>query len=154
MSPRSPRQQRRPILLVEDSRRDAELLLAALEEAMDVTRIVHVRDGVDALAWLEQAGQPALESPPLPALVLLDLKMPRMTGMELLGRIKSDGRLCRIPVVLMTSSEQESDLAEAYQLGVNAYVRKPLEFDAFVASVQQVMDFWVQRNLLPVLESP
>ena len=155
MSPRSStRQLRRPVLLVEDSRRDAELLLAALEEAMDTSRIVHVRDGVEALAWLERAGEPAPESPLLPALILLDLKMPRMTGMELLGRIKSDGRLCRIPVVLMTSSEQESDLAEAYQLGVNAYVRKPLEFEAFVSAVQQVMDFWVKRNLLPMLESP
>lgn len=143
----------RPILLVEDSRMDAELLIAALEDDLDVERIVHVRDGVDALAWLDRAGTVRPDSPLLPALILLDLKMPRMTGMELLSRIKSSGRLCRIPVVLMTSSEQESDLAEAYQLGVNAYVRKPLEFEAFVATVREVMSFWLSRNLLPVLEA-
>jgi two-component system response regulator len=143
----------RPILLVEDSRMDAELLTAALEDDLDIERIVHVRDGVEALAWLERAGTAHPDSPLLPALILLDLKIPRMTGMELLSRIKSEGRWCRVPVVLMTSSEQESDLAEAYQLGVNAYVRKPLAFEAFVTTVREVMSFWLTRNLLPVLES-
>lgn len=142
----------RPILLVEDSRRDAELLQDALEDQLEQMPLVHVRDGVAALAWLESECQVPL--PRLPALILLDLKMPRMTGMELLARLKGDPRWRRIPVVLMTSSSQESDLAAAYALGVNAYVLKPLEFDAFLHTIRQVVSFWATLNLLPELETP
>lgn len=142
---------KRPILLVEDSRRDAELLQDALEEQLEQTPLVHVRDGVAALEWLEREAQAA--APRYPALILLDLKMPRMTGMELLAQLKADQRWRRIPVVLMTSSSQESDLASAYALGVNAYVLKPLEFDAFLHTVRQVVLFWTTLNLLPELET-
>jgi|LauGreDrversion4_2_1035121.scaffolds.fasta_scaffold545296_2 two-component system response regulator len=136
----------RPILLVEDSVHDAELLCHALEMDMDSSRIVHVRDGVAALEWLEgtvdRAGR-------LPQLVLVDLKMPRMTGMELLAHLRRDSRFRQLPVVMMTSSNHAEDLIAAYDHGVNAYVRKPLEFTEFAAIVRQLMHFWVTINLIP-----
>ncbi len=139
----------RPILLVEDNERDAELLLDALAGDLDVERIVHVRDGVEALAFLRREGAFAARVGPQPALILLDLKMPRMTGMELLAIVKADETLQQIPVVLMSSSRQEQDLAAAYRLGVNAYVRKPLEFNEFIGAVRHVVVFWASLNLLP-----
>jgi len=139
----------RPILLVEDNARDAELLLEALTGDLDVERIVHVRDGVEALAFLRRDGAFAARVGPQPALILLDLKMPRMTGMELLAIVKADETLQQIPVVLMSSSRQEQDLSAAYRLGVNAYVRKPLEFDEFIRTVRHLVVFWATLNLLP-----
>ena len=139
----------RPILLVEDSARDAELLLDALDGHIDAGRLVHVRDGVEALAFLRRDGAFVTRVGPQPALILLDLKMPRMNGMELLAIIKADAQLRHIPVVLMSSSKQEQDIAAAYRLGVNAYVRKPLEFDAFVGVARQLVAFWATLNLLP-----
>jgi len=139
----------RPILLVEDSARDAELLLDALADHLDVERIVHVRDGVEALAFLRRDGAFAARVGPQPALILLDLKMPRMNGMELLAIVKGDEKLRQIPIVLMSSSQQEQDLSAAYRLGVNAYVRKPLEFDEFIGTARQVIMFWATLNLLP-----
>jgi len=136
----------RPVLLVEDSEQDAELLCDALGTQMDVARIVHVRDGVGALAWLADTVQCGGR---LPALVLVDLKMPRMTGMELLARIRREPAYRHLPVVMMTSSQQDQDLVSAYELGVNAYVRKPLEFNEFVIIVQHLMRFWVTINLIP-----
>jgi len=139
----------RPILLVEDNGRDAELLLDALAGDLDVERIVHVRDGVEALAFLRRDGAFAARVGPQPALILLDLKMPRMTGMELLAIVKADETLQHIPIVLMSSSQQEQDLSAAYRLGVNAYVRKPLEFNEFIGAVRHVVVFWASLNLLP-----
>ena len=139
----------RPILLVEDNGRDAELLLDALAGDLDVERILHVRDGVEALAFLRRDGAFAARVGPQPALILLDLKMPRMTGMELLAIVKADETLRHIPIVLMSSSRQEQDLSAAYRLGVNAYVRKPLEFNEFIAAVRHVVVFWATLNLLP-----
>ncbi len=136
----------RPVLLVEDNVRDAELLCDALEDDAAASRIVHVRDGMAALEWLDSS---VARGDRLPLLVLLDLKMPRMTGMELLQRLKRNDRYRHIPVVMMTSSQQEQDLVGAYDLGVNAYVLKPLEFDAFVTTVRHVMQFWIMVNLLP-----
>lgn len=136
----------RPILLVEDSIHDAELLCHALEEDMAPSRIVHMRDGVAALEWLagivDRGGR-------LPLLVLVDLKMPRMTGMELLAHLRSDSRFRHLPVVMMTSSNHTEDLVAAYDNGVNAYVRKPLEFTEFSAIVRHLMHFWVTINLIP-----
>ena len=139
----------RPILLVEDSARDAELLLDALDGDLDAGRIVHVRDGVEALAFLRREGAFAARVGPQPALILLDLKMPRMTGMELLAIVKADETLQHIPIVLMSSSQQEQDLSAAYRLGVNAYVRKPLEVNEFIGAVRHVVVFWASLNLLP-----
>ncbi len=144
----------RPILLVEDSVRDAELLLAALEGHVEAGRPVHVRDGVEALAFLRRAGAFVARGGPQPALILLDLKMPRMNGMELLAIIKTDAQLRHIPVVLMSSSQQDQDLSAAYRLGVNAYVRKPLEFDEFVVMARQLVAFWAALNLLPAADPP
>lgn len=142
----------RPILLVEDSARDAELLLDALADDVDVERIVHVRDGVEALAFLRRDGTFAARVGPQPALILLDLKMPRMNGMELLAIVKGDEKLRQIPIVLMSSSQQEQDLSAAYRLGVNAYVRKPLEFDEFIGTARHVVVFWATLNLLPTTD--
>ncbi len=139
----------RPILLVEDNGRDAELLLDALAGDLDVERIVHVSDGVEALAFLRRDGAFTARVGPQPALILLDLKMPRMTGMELLAVVKADETLRHIPIVLMSSSRQEQDLSAAYRLGVNAYVRKPLEFNEFIGAVRHVVVFWATLNLLP-----
>ncbi|WP_353267702.1 response regulator [Gemmatimonas sp.] len=142
----------RPILFVEDSARDAELLLDALAGCVDAVRLVHVRDGVEALAFLRRDGAFVARVGPQPALILLDLKMPRMNGMELLAIIKADAQLRHIPVVLMSSSQQDQDLSAAYRLGVNAYVRKPLEFDEFVVMARQLVGFWAELNLLPMAD--
>ncbi len=142
----------RPILLVEDSARDAELLADALGGEIDAERVVHVRDGAEALEFLRREGAFAARVGPQPALILLDLKMPRMNGMELLAVVKADERLRYIPVVLMTSSQQDQDLAAAYSLGVNAYVRKPLVFDEFVRTARHIIGFWATLNLLPAVE--
>ncbi len=136
----------RPVLLVEDSEHDAELLRDALGTQMAVSRIVHVRDGVGALEWLADVVERGAR---LPALVLVDLKMPRMSGMELLARIRREPSFRHLPVVMMTSSQQDQDLVSAYDLGVNAYVTKPLEFTEFVTIVQHLMHFWVAINLMP-----
>lgn len=139
----------RPILLVEDNLRDAELLLEALDAPEITARLRHVRDGVEALAYLRGDAATAGPPSPLPALIVLDLKMPRLNGLDLLAVLKRTPAWQTIPVVLMTSSVQAQDISTAYALGVNAYVRKPLEFSAFVETVRQLFAFWIGRNLLP-----
>jgi two-component system response regulator len=136
------------ILLVEDSARDAELILDALNTQLE-TEIVHVRDGVDALDYLYRRGQFAARPESQPSLILLDLKLPKVDGLEVLRQIKSDVSLKMIPVVMMTSSRQEQDLVRSYQLGVNAYVVKPLKFQDFVEAVKQVGGFWAVVNEVP-----
>jgi CheY-like chemotaxis protein len=137
------------ILLVEDSARDAELILDALDAHLLVNQIVHVRDGADALDYLYRRGQFADRADELPALMLLDLKLPKVDGLEVLRQIKGDAALKMIPVVMMTSSRQEQDLVASYQLGVNAYVVKPLKFQDFVDAVRQVGVFWAVLNEVP-----
>jgi two-component system, response regulator len=137
------------ILLVEDSPRDAELILDALGTNMVANEIVHVRDGADALDYLYRRGQFAGRSSDQPALMLLDLKLPKVDGLEVLRQIKQDPALKMIPVVMMTSSRQEQDLIASYELGVNAYVVKPMKFQEFVAAVKQVGVFWAVLNEVP-----
>lgn len=149
LHPGRPGTPHRPILLVEDNLRDAELLLDALDDAEITARLRHVRDGVEALAYLRGEDAAAGVSPRLPALIVLDLKMPRLNGLDVLAVLKRTPAWQAIPVVLMTSSVQAQDIAAAYALGVNAYVRKPLDFAAFVETVQELFAFWVGRNLLP-----
>jgi CheY-like chemotaxis protein len=137
------------ILLVEDSDRDAELIMDALDQHGLINDVVRVRDGEAALDYLYRRGQFAGRSDEDPAMVLLDLKMPKVNGLEVLQQVRNDGQTKRIPIVIMTSSRDDRDLAKAYELGVNAYVVKPVNFSAFVNAVQQVGVFWALINEPP-----
>jgi CheY-like chemotaxis protein len=137
------------ILYAEDSAADVELTLAALEEHHLANEVVAVGDGVEALDYLYRRGAFASREPGNPAVVLLDLKMPRLDGLEVLRQVKSDPELRTIPVVIMTSSREERDLVESYRLGVNAYVVKPVDFEQFVAAVKEVGMFWAVVNEPP-----
>ena len=137
------------ILLVEDSARDAELILGALEPHHLAAEVIHVRDGAEALDYLYRRGAFASRSDTQPILMLLDLKLPKVDGLEVLRQIKGDARLKMIPIVMMTSSRQEQDLVRSYELGVNAYVVKPMMFQDFVEAVKQVSGFWAVINEVP-----
>ncbi|MCX6925701.1 MAG: response regulator [Verrucomicrobia bacterium] len=137
------------MLLVEDNDRDLELTLAALEEFHLANAVDVARDGVEALDYLYVRGQFADRPPGQPIVVLLDIKMPRLNGREVLRRIKADPQFKHLPVVMFTSSREEPDLAECYLLGVNAYVVKPVDFLQFAAAVKQVGAFWGLLNELP-----
>jgi len=137
------------ILLVEDSPRDAELILDALDANQLANEVVHVRDGAEALDYLYRRGQFADRPDGQPALMLLDLKLPKVDGLEVLRQLKGDATLKMIPVVMMTSSREERDLLESYQLGVNAYVVKPMKFQDFVEAVKHVGVFWAFINEVP-----
>jgi CheY-like chemotaxis protein len=137
------------ILLAEDSQRDAELTINALAEEHLANEVLHVRDGAEALDYLYRRGQFAAHANGQPVLVLLDLKMPKVDGMEVLRQMKNDPKLKTIPVVIMTSSQEEGDLLRSYALGVNAYVVKPVKFPHFVRAVKQVGSFWAVINEPP-----
>ena len=139
----------RRILLAEDSDRDAELALDALDQHNLVNEVTRVRDGAEALDYLYRRGQFAGRPHGNPAVVLLDLKMPKVDGMEVLRQIRNDPQLKFIPVVVMTSSREEQDLIKSYELGVNAYVVKPVNFGEFVDAVKQVGGFWAVVNEPP-----
>jgi len=137
------------ILMAEDNARDAELTLAALEDFHLANAVDLVRDGVEALDYLYCRGQFADRAPGLPVLFLLDIKMPRLNGLEVLRRIKADPQFKHLPVVMFTSSREEPDLAASYELGVSAYVVRPVDFPQFTAAVKQVGAFWAILNELP-----
>ena len=137
------------ILLAEDSPQDVEMTLAALEEHHLVNEVVVVNDGAEALDFLNSRGRFAGRSCGNPILVLLDLKMPKVDGLEVLREMKSNPQLKRIPVVIMTSSREERDLMNSYDLGVNAYVVKPVDFQQFVNSVRTLSCFWALINEPP-----
>jgi CheY-like chemotaxis protein len=137
------------ILLVEDNHRDVELTLAALDEFKLANEVVVARDGVEALDYLYGRGQFTGHGNGLPVVILLDLKMPRVDGLEVLRQIRNDPTLKALPVVMITSSREEQDLVRSYQLGVNAYVVKPVDFQKFVESVKQVGFFWAIINEPP-----
>ena len=139
----------RTILLVEDSPADAEMAIDALREANLANPIVHVEDGVEAMEYLLRQGRFAGRSDEEPAVLLLDIKMPRMDGLEVLQRVRSDARLRRIPVVILSSSREESDLARSWDLGVNAYVVKPVDVDQFFGAVKTLGQFWAVINETP-----
>jgi CheY-like chemotaxis protein len=140
------------ILLVDDSPRDTEMALDALRQYRLANEIVCVRDGAEALDYLYRREAFAGRTDPGPELILLDLKMPRVDGLEVLRQIKSDPALKTIPVVMMTSSREEQDVVRSYQLGVNAYVVKPLDFHEFVEAIKIVGAFWAVLNELPPKE--
>lgn len=137
------------ILLVDDSPQDTELALAALESHHIANQVVTLRDGAEALDYLYRRGEYEDCDHPLPIVILLDLKMPRVDGQEVLREIKQDPVLKLIPVVVMTSSHEEQDLVKSYELGVNAYVVKPVNFQEFVEAVKQVGLFWALLNEVP-----
>ena len=137
------------VLLVEDSDADAEMTLRTLRRRGIANRIERVHDGVEALDYLRLQGSHAARTSGLPRLVLLDLKMPRMDGLQVLREMKSDARLRMIPVVMMTSSREEGDLLESYELGVNSYVVKPVDFGEFAETIAQVGMYWMIANQAP-----
>jgi two-component system response regulator len=138
------------ILLVEDNPRDEELALLALEDSRIANEIIVVRDGEEALDYLFANGVYAeRSSTDLPHLVLLDLKLPKVDGLEVLERIRADERTSWLPVVILTSSDEERDLVRSYQLHVNSYIRKPVDFDQFVEAVKQLGLYWMVLNQAP-----
>jgi CheY-like chemotaxis protein len=137
------------ILMVEDDPKDVELTLTALEEYNLVNEVVVARDGQEALEYLYCRGQFSARPRDNPAVILLDLKLPKVDGLEVLNRIKSDDRLKMIPVVVLTSSREETDMVRSYQLGVNAYVVKPVDFHEFVNAVRELGVFWAVINQPP-----
>ena len=137
------------ILLVEDSEQDIELTLAALAEHSLANEVVVARDGAEALDYLYRRGVFKMRAEGNPAVVLLDLKMPKVDGIEVLRQVKGNGNLKAIPVVMLTSSREERDLIESYSLGVNAYVVKPVDFPQFVEAVKEVGMFWAVINQPP-----
>jgi len=141
------------ILLVEDSEQDIELTIAALDEFQIANQVDVARDGAEALDYLYRRGRFATRLPGEPVVILLDLKMPKVDGIEVLRQLKADPALKFIPVVMLTSSREEQDLVRSYALGVNAYVVKPVDFQQFVESVRQIGAFWVLINEPPVLHS-
>lgn len=139
----------KPILLVEDSPKDIELTLAALEQCQLANAVIIARDGAEALDFLHGRGR--FEGRPSgdPAVVLLDLKLPKVDGLEVLEHIKSDPALRQTPVVMLTSSREEQDLVRSYSLGVNAFVVKPVGFEQFFEAIRDLGMFWAVLNEPP-----
>ena len=142
-------QELKRILLVEDSVNDIELILAALEENRMANEVVVVRDGEEALDYLYRRGVYRLRREGNPVVVLLDLKLPKVDGLEVLAQLKSDRELKVIPVVVLTSSGEDQDLIESYNLGTNAYVVKPVDFHEFVDAMKELGLFWAVVNQPP-----
>jgi CheY-like chemotaxis protein len=142
------------ILLVEDDPKDIELTLAALEDHKLANEVAVARDGVEALDYLYRRGSYAQRPVGNPVVILLDLKMPRMDGVQVLQEIKADDQLGLIPVVVLTSSRESLDLQACYRLGVNAYVVKPVRFVEFVDAVKQTGVFWALINQPPPTVTP
>jgi CheY-like chemotaxis protein len=137
------------ILLADDNALDVELTLEALGESKLANPIVVVKDGAEALDFLYRRGKYASRDARNPILLLLDIKMPKVNGLEVLGNLKSDPSLKSIPVVMLTSSAEEPDLAESYRLGANAYVVKPVKFQDFAPAVAAIGKFWAVVNAPP-----
>ena len=137
------------ILLAEDNENDVELTLSALKECHLSNEVEVVRDGAEALDCIYQRGKYSGRGDCLPCVILLDLKMPRVDGLEVLRQIKSDPALRHIPVVMLTSSREEKDLVQSYDLGVNAFVVKPVDFDQFLKAIRALGMFWVIVNEPP-----
>ena len=137
------------ILLAEDDPNDVELTMAGLAEHNLANDVVVVPDGAEALNYLHRRGKYATRADGNPAVVLMDIKMPKVAGLQVLREIKADETLKMIPVVMLTSSREERDLVESYQLGVNAYVVKPVDFTQFVNAVNQLGVFWAIVNERP-----
>lgn len=139
----------KPILLVEDDTRDLELTLLALERSQLANDVVVLRDGAQALSYLRREDAHADRSEGNPAVILLDLKLPKVNGLEVLKSVRATESLKSVPVVMLTSSQTESDVVQSYALGVNAYVVKPVEFKQFVTAIADLGVFWAVLNEPP-----
>jgi CheY-like chemotaxis protein len=139
----------KPILLVEDDARDLELTLLALERSQLANEVVITRDGAMALDYLQREGEYAARAAGNPAVILLDLKLPKVNGLEVLQAVRGSEQLRSIPVVMLTSSQEEFDVVRSYALGVNAYVVKPVEFKQFIAAIADLGMFWAVLNEPP-----
>ncbi len=137
------------ILLADDNKNDVDLTLEAFAECNLANPVAVVRDGAEALDFLQRRGKYAARPACNPIMLLLDIKMPKVDGLEVLGEVKSDPALKSIPVVMLTSSAEEPDLAESYRLGANAYVVKPVNFQDFAAAVSDLGKFWAMVNAPP-----
>jgi two-component system, response regulator len=137
------------ILLVEDTPEDAELMLRALKKGQVTNHCHHVEDGAAALDFLFREGDYASRPDQNPKVILLDLKLPRVDGMEVLRRVKRDPRTKSVPVVVLTSSRESKDLEEAYQIGVNSYVVKPVDFEQFTEAMERLGHYWNVLNVIP-----
>ncbi|WP_075793894.1 response regulator [Massilia putida] len=139
----------KPILLVEDNPNDLELALIALTRSQLANQVVVVRDGAEALDYLHRRGEYAQRPPGYPAVVLLDLKLPKVDGLEVLKQMRMTEALKALPVVMLTSSKEEQDVVRSYELGVNAYVVKPVEFTEFLRAIADLGVFWAVVNEPP-----
>ena len=137
------------IILVDDNPNDAELAIRALKKHNMANKMVHLKDGAEALEFIFGKNNSAETLIVQPKLILLDIKMPKVDGIEVLRKLKSDPRTKKIPVVVMTSSQEGKDMVESYNLGVNAYVVKPLDFHEFVNTVREIGLFWILINKIP-----
>ena len=142
----------RTILLAEDNSKDVELTIEAMAENNLGNQVVIVKDGIEAMEYLRREGKYKLRNAGNPCVILLDIKMPRMDGIEVLRSIRSDDKLKKIPVVMITSSREERDLIKTYELGVNAFVVKPVSFQQFIEAIKQIGSFWAVLNELPLEE--
>jgi len=134
------------ILLVEDNPKDLELTLVALDRSLLANEVITARDGVEAIDWLFCQGAHADRMAEDPAVVLLDLKLPRLDGLDVLAKIKGDEKTRHIPVVMLTASREEADLVRSYDLGVNAFVVKPVDFQEFFKAIRDLGMFWAVLN--------
>ena len=137
------------VLLVEDNQNDVELMLTVLEDSNLAGKVVVARDGVEALDYLFRRGKFATRDDGTPTVVLLDINMPKINGLEVLRQVRADAQLQWLPVVMLTSSRVEQDIIKSYELGANAYVVKPVDFEEYVKVVKEIGNFWSVRNELP-----
>ena len=140
------------ILLVEDNPRDEALTMRALKKSNVVNEVFVVRDGVEALDYLFSTGSFEDKKPVVPQLVLLDLKLPKMDGLQVLQKMREDDRTKRLPVVVFTSSSEQEDMLKSYDLGANSYVRKPVEFEQFSEATRQLGVYWLLLNEPPPVD--
>ena len=138
------------ILLVEDNPQDAELAIRALKKCLPLIHLIHVSDGQEALDFL--LGSATKEACKPPKVVLLDLKLPKVGGLEVLREIRANERTRLLPVVVLTSSREDSDVAEAYRLGVNSFIVKPVDFENFLEVVSNMGSYWIHLNQAPLLK--
>jgi len=141
------------ILLIEDNHHEAELTMRSLKKNHLTNKLIHIDDGAEAVDFLFSKGKYADKEIPMPRLILLDLKLPKIDGLEILRRLKADDRTKIIPVVVLTSSQEEKDVIESYALGVNSYIVKPVNFESFANSISEIGMYWMVLNQDPYSSS-